>query len=98
QQNTSAAEEMSSTAEELASQAEQLQAAIGYFRLSGDSSAPAGVPSAALPARRNIKQQILAVAPHMAPKSRPANSGGFDIDLGAGEDEFDAEFSRRGAA
>ena len=98
QQNTSAAEEMSSTAEELASQAEQLQAAIGYFRLSGDSSAPAGMPSAALPARRNIKQQILAVAPHMAPKSRPANSGGFDIDLGAGEDEFDAEFSRRGAA
>src|SRR5690606_20199135 len=53
QQNTSAAEEMSSTAEELASQAEQLQAAIGYFRLSGDSSAPAGMPSAALPARRN---------------------------------------------
>ncbi len=99
QQNTSAAEEMSSTAEELASQAEQLQAAIGYFRLSGTASAPAAMPSVTLPARRNIKQQIMAVAPHMAPKSRPANgSGGFDIDLGAGEDEFDAEFSRRGAA
>jgi hypothetical protein len=38
------------------------------------------------------------VAPHMAPKSKPANSGGFDIDLGDGEDEFDAEFTRRGAA
>ncbi len=98
QQNTSAAEEMSSTAEELASQAEQLQAAIGYFRLSGNASASAAMPSVTLPGRRNIKQQIMAVAPHMAPKSRPANSGGFDIDLGDGEDEFDAEFTRRGAA
>ena len=99
QQNTSAAEEMSSTAEELASQAEQLQAAIGYFRISGGAStevAPAAVTAST--ARRNLKQQIIAVSPHMAPRSRPANSGGFDIDLGDGGDEFDAEFTRRGAA
>jgi methyl-accepting chemotaxis protein len=99
QQNTSAAEEMSATSEELASQAEQLQAAISYFRI--DSTiAPVAAANAA-PANE-LKQAILAKAPHMAPrkpaKAKMVNSGGFDLDLDDGHDDLDAEFSRRGAA
>ena len=97
QQNTSAAEEMSATSEELASQAEQLQSAISYFRI--DASA---TPLAAnAPARTaDLKQAILAKAPHMKPRKARANQGGgFDLDLGGGDhDDLDGEFTRRGAA
>ncbi|MBD8065811.1 HAMP domain-containing protein [Devosia sp. PTR5] len=101
QQNTSAAEEMSATSEELASQAEQLQAAIGYFRVDGS-----GMETSVAVARpaNDLKQAILAKAPHMAPrKPAPAGKsrtgGGFDLDLGDdGHDDLDGEFSRRGAA
>jgi methyl-accepting chemotaxis protein len=99
QQNTSAAEEMSATSEELASQAEQLQSAISYFRIDA-SAAPVAI-SRAQPAN-DLKQAILAKAPHMAPrkpaKTKAANSGGFDLDLDDGHDDLDSEFSRRGAA
>ncbi|MBN9334257.1 MAG: HAMP domain-containing protein [Devosia sp.] len=98
QQNTSAAEEMSSTAEELASQAEQLQAAISYFRVDGTSQATVTAPR---PVKgRDLKQAVLAAAPHMtqaASRPRPM-SGGFDLDLDPGADALDGEFSRRGAA
>jgi methyl-accepting chemotaxis protein len=104
QQNTSAAEEMSATSEELASQAEQLQAAISYFRI--DSSAIAEATTAPIPraGKADLKDAILAKAPHMTAKPRPAkpaksrSSGGFDLDLGDGQDELDSEFTRRGAA
>ena len=101
QQNTSAAEEMSATSEELASQAEQLQAAISYFRIDA-SSQPASIRTEAAPAA-DLKQAIMAKAPHMAPrkataKAKPTSSGGFDLDLDDGQDDLDAEFSRRGAA
>ncbi len=101
QQNTSAAEEMSATSEELASQAEQLQSAISYFRIDA-SSMPAASRTEAAPAP-DLKQAILARAPHMTPrksasKAKVASSGGFDLDLDDGHDDLDADFSRRGAA
>nr|WP_230989553.1 methyl-accepting chemotaxis protein [Devosia faecipullorum] len=97
QQNTSAAEEMSATSEELASQAEQLQSAISYFRI----DAGAAPLAAHAPARNaELKQAILAQAPHMKPRKAKANQGGgFDLDLGGGDhDDLDGEFTRRGAA
>ncbi len=99
QQNTSAAEEMSSTAEELASQAEQLQAAISYFRLDAGAAVNTNVAP-----NRDIKAAIMASAPHMALKAKPARSkikagsGGFDLDMGEGADDLDDDFVRRGAA
>jgi methyl-accepting chemotaxis protein len=105
QQNTSAAEEMSATSEELASQAEQLQAAIAYFRL--DQSHAAQVEMTArehAPAKgkasvAHLKRAVLATAPHMkkAVDKAGVSGSGFDLDLGDGQDELDAEF-RRGAA
>ena len=100
QQNTSAAEEMSATSEELASQAEQLQAAISYFRI--DQNAVRAEAPAAAPARPNLREAVLAKAPHMQhrkPSRAPAgNKGGFDLDLGDSHDDLDGEFTRRGAA
>ena len=100
QQNTSAAEQMSATSEELASQAEQLQAAISYFRIDSSAIAAAANRTEAAP---DLKQAIMAKAPHMAPrkpaaKGKAASSGGFDLDLDDGQDDLDADFSRRGAA
>lgn len=105
QQNTSAAEEMSATSEELASQAEQLQAAISYFRIDGrdqsGSSSAAGAPARSkAPARRDMREAVMASAPHMSSRKapRPGKGGGFDLDLDDGHDDLDGEFSRRGAA
>ncbi|ODT79472.1 MAG: hypothetical protein ABS76_20020 [Pelagibacterium sp. SCN 64-44] len=103
QQNTSAAEEMSATSEELASQAEQLQSAIGYFRVDMNAM-PAAANTASAKSSGDLKQAILARAPHMAPrrsggKKASAQGGGFDLDLdGDDHDDLDSEFSRRGAA
>jgi methyl-accepting chemotaxis protein len=105
QQNTSAAEEMSATSEELASQAEQLQTAISYFRIEeragNRAAAPAAKPAKAA-AKPNLHEQVLAAAPHMAPrlsgKARPqAEGGGFDLSLDDEQDELDSAFTRRGA-
>lgn len=101
QQNTSAAEEMSATSEELASQAEQLQAAISYFRIDGraEQATPAPVRSKAKPANKDLRDAIMASAPHIAiRKPAKTNNGGFDLDLDDGHDDLDGEFSRRGAA
>jgi methyl-accepting chemotaxis protein len=101
QQNTSAAEEMSATSEELASQAEQLQSAIAYFRI--DDLRPAANDKGMAPTRKkptvgHLRDAVLAASPHMTRKpTKAASSGGFDLDLGEGSDELDAEF-RRGAA
>jgi methyl-accepting chemotaxis protein len=102
QQNTSAAEEMSATSEELASQAEQLQSAISYFRIDASAMAAAANTAEAKPTAE-LKQAILAKAPHMAPrkgaaKVKAASNGGFDLDLDDGHDDLDADFTRRGAA
>jgi methyl-accepting chemotaxis protein len=101
QQNTSAAEEMSATSEELAGQAEQLQTAISYFRIEERAAArTVGKPSKAA-AKPSLHEQVLAQAPHMAPrangKARPAEGGGFDLALDDEQDELDGAFTRRGA-
>lgn len=103
QQNTSAAEEMSATSEELASQAEQLQAAISYFRIDGRAEHAASAPvttKAKAPAKRDLREAIMASAPHLAARkpAKSGNGGGFDLDLDDGHDDLDGEFSRRGAA
>ena len=103
QQNTSAAEEMSATSEELASQAEQLQSAISYFRLDHGHTAQPAVDRPAAKAKTSVahlKEAVLATAPHMKKPSKAngVNGGGFDLDLGDGQDELDSEFTRRGAA
>ena len=102
QQNTSAAEEMSATSEELASQAEQLQSAISYFRIDGRAEQVSAAPAMArskVPATRDLREAILAGAPHMPTrKSAKSSGGGFDLDLDDGHDDLDGEFSRRGAA
>jgi methyl-accepting chemotaxis protein len=101
QQNTSAAEEMSATSEELAGQAEQLQSAIAYFRLDQshasqvEAATKARAPAKSKASVAHLKETVLAQAPHMRAAAKPA--GGFDLDLGDGTDELDAEF-RRGAA
>ena len=100
QQNTSAAEEMSATSEELASQAEQLQAAISYFRIDASSISAVVNKTEDKP---DLKQAILAKAPHMAPrkpsktKAKATNSGGFDLDLDDAQDDLDGDFTRRSA-
>jgi methyl-accepting chemotaxis protein len=105
QQNTAAAEEMAATSEELAGQAEQLQSAIGFFRLDAAAAArhaakapaKAAAPSAAeAPAGDDLRRAIAERSPHMAP--RRGRKGGFDLDLDAGGDALDAEFTRRSAA
>ncbi len=102
QQNTSAAEEMSATSEELASQAEQLQSAISYFRIDS-KSARSETRAAAAPAQAEtrLRDAVMTKAPHMQSRKqagKPANSGGFDLDLDDTRDDLDGEFTRRGAA
>jgi methyl-accepting chemotaxis protein len=105
QQNTSAAEEMSATSEELASQAEQLQTAISYFRIEERAASRTAIPArpARAAAKPNLHEQVLAQAPHMAPRLNgkaklQAEGGGFDLSLDDEQDELDTAFSRRGAA
>jgi methyl-accepting chemotaxis protein len=101
QQNTSAAEEMSATSEELATQAEQLQAAISYFRIDErqNQRAAAKAAPAKKRAKPDLRDEVLASAPHMASR-KPAgkSSGGFALDLDDAHDDLDGDFSRRGAA
>ncbi len=94
QQNTSAAEEMSATSEELASQAEQLQEAISYFRVD-EKQTRSEAAQAAKSAK--LRDAVIKKAPHMQQKA-PHSKGGFDLDLGEGQDDLDGEFTRRGAA
>ncbi|WP_375691137.1 methyl-accepting chemotaxis protein [Pseudooceanicola sp. LIPI14-2-Ac024] len=82
QENTSASEEMSATAEELSAQAESLRAAIGFFRT--DESAQA-----------EAQRRPAAGKPAGAKRKKPLAGGGFDFDLGAGEDDLDADFMRQ---
>lgn len=102
QQNTSAAEEMSATSEELASQAEQLQAAISYFRVDGraERNEQTAAPARSQASSKDLREAIMANAPHIAPRkaAKAGNGGGFDLDLDDGQDALDGEFSRRGAA
>jgi methyl-accepting chemotaxis protein len=106
QQNTSAAEEMSSTSEELASQAEQLQTAISYFRLNSsqgeavESATRTAAPAKAKARRSEVREAVMAAAPHMTRKSagKANGGGGFELDLGDGHDDLDEQFTRRGAA
>jgi methyl-accepting chemotaxis protein len=105
QQNTAAAEEMAATSEELASQAEQLQSSIAYFRIDAAGASHKASPAAARPAStrrpasaedQELREAIVARAPHM--DSRRPQKGGFSLELDAGGDALDAEFTRRNAA
>jgi methyl-accepting chemotaxis protein len=102
QQNTSAAEQMSATSEELASQAEQLQSAISYFRVDDRQAARSEIPVVVKgkASKASLRSEIMASAPHMAPRKtakRAPTNGGFDLDLEDGHDDLDAEFTRRSA-
>lgn len=105
QQNTAAAEEMAATSEELASQAEQLQSSIAYFRIDAADAAkhasqpaakPASTPRSASSEDRDLREAIVARAPHLS--SRRQQKGGFSLELDTGGDALDAEFTRRSAA
>lgn len=87
QENTSAADEMSTTAEALASQAEQLQASIKFFRVSDDATADAAVFVRA-PAKKAIR---------LVASKETKTKGGFDFDLQENEDELDSNFRPRSA-
>jgi methyl-accepting chemotaxis protein len=97
---------MSATSEELASQAEQLQAAISYFRIDGRAEQASAAPAPAkakskgkAPASRDLREAIMASAPHVAiRKPAKSNGGGFDLDMDDGHDELDGDFTRRSAA
>jgi methyl-accepting chemotaxis protein len=102
QENTSAAEQLSSSASELASQADMLAEAIAFFRTEETAvAAPAAAPKKAAKADGAAKS-----AAKSAPKSGSAkaaaaaaqSAGGFDFDLGTGNDDLDAHFTRRDAA
>ena len=103
QQNSSAAEEMSTTAEELSMQAGELQNAIAYFRIdaAGERSPARAAEPAGKGARQrenHLRQAVATAAPHMKRARRDHAKGGFDLELDAGTDELDAEFTRRDAA
>lgn len=87
QENTAAADEMSTTAESLASQAEQLQASIRFFRVSDDvQSEPTFVARA--PATKAIR---------LVSSTETKRSGGFDFDLRDNADDLDQNFRPRSA-
>lgn len=89
QENTSAADEMSTTAEALASQSEQLQASIKFFLVSDDAqSEPAVFIHNTNPAKKAIRL--------VAGKEAKA-SGGFDFDLRDSADDLDSSFRPRSA-
>ncbi|EYD76550.1 methyl-accepting chemotaxis sensory transducer [Rubellimicrobium mesophilum DSM 19309] len=87
QENTSAAEEMSSAAEQLAGQAEALRTSMGFFQTGQDIAGPAALPEA----RPRQPQPAL---PRNVRSGRRGAGGGFDLDMGPGEDELDAQFVR----
>ena len=87
QENTSAADEMSTTAEALASQAEQLQASIKFFRVSDDAPAESPVFKRT-PANKAIR---------LVANAETKQQGGFDFDLRDSEDDLDNSFRARSA-
>lgn len=87
QENTSAADEMSTTAEALASQAEQLQASIKFFRVSDDAQAESPVFKRT-PANKAIR---------LVANAETKQQGGFDFDLRDSEDDLDNSFRARSA-
>ena len=87
QDNTSAADEMSTTAEALASQAEQLQTSIKFFRVADDVASDPGVFVRA-PVKKNIR---------LVSSTRTRPSGGFDFDLRDSSDDLDSSFRPRSA-
>jgi methyl-accepting chemotaxis protein len=101
---------MSATSEELATQAEQLQAAISYFRVderqsgraeSKAAKAPVSHIGKAKPSKSDLRDAVMASAPHMAQRKAAGKSnggGGFALDLDDGRDELDGEFARRSVA
>ncbi|SFD72505.1 methyl-accepting chemotaxis protein [Roseivivax sediminis] len=78
QENTAASEELSSTAEELAAQADTLRTAMAFFRLSAG----------------DVPKPAATASPPAQPRKATGPKAGFDFDMGAGEDELDAEFVR----
>jgi methyl-accepting chemotaxis protein len=109
QQNASASEEVSSTSEELSAQAERLQEVISFFRIdtNGTHSTPHKIAAKSTDAAVNkLRKKADAmrsatgkdsVAPKHGvrkPAFKKVANGGFGLDMGAHEDELDAEFER----
>ncbi len=92
QQNTSAAEEMSSTAEELSSQADQLTSAISYFRLDTSGRAMQSPVRTAQSTRNPVGAMQARLK--SATGTLQGSGGGFDLNLGDGEDDTDRQFIR----
>ncbi|WP_438270251.1 methyl-accepting chemotaxis protein [Rubellimicrobium arenae] len=87
QQNSAASEQVSTTAEQLAQQADALRATVAFFRTAdGDvvAAAPAPVAPAKVAARSSAR--------------RPTRPVGFALEMGPGQDELDAHFTRAGRA
>ncbi len=92
QQNTSASEEMSSSATELASQSDALAAAVEFFKV--DEGHPGVIIG-----NGRMRPATAKAAPKPAKARKPVrDDGGFDFDLDAEADDFDAKFKRRDAA
>jgi methyl-accepting chemotaxis protein len=107
QQNASASEEVSSTSDELSAQAERLQEVISFFRIdSHDAHAAPHITKATDAAVSQLRKKADAmrvaskssVAPKHSVMRKPTlkkvANGGFGLDMGAHEDELDAEFER----
>ncbi|MBM2320536.1 MULTISPECIES: methyl-accepting chemotaxis protein [Marivita] len=89
QENTSAADEMSTTAEALASQSEQLQASIKFFLVSDDAQSEPAV----FVRNTNLAKKAIRLVGGKEAKS----SGGFDFDLRDSADDLDSSFRPRSA-
>jgi methyl-accepting chemotaxis protein len=94
QENTSAAEEMSTSAAELASQADSLAQTMEFFKTEELVTAATVVVNNG---RMRPAQPMRAHAKLAKPAAAP-DHGGFDFDLGSGEDEDDRRFKRRDVA
>jgi methyl-accepting chemotaxis protein len=93
QQNASAAEEMASTTEELTGQSDQLVSALGFFRTSEGTHAPASRPTEGKPvaALGKLKE---AVTHDAASGLKKAGKSGVSLKMRETGDHLDKEFER----
>ncbi len=89
QQNASASEEMASTSEELSSQAEQLQDSISFFKVDMAASSKLRKPQPHISQATMPSPQATSKVKKMA-----VTGGGLDLDMTAGNDKLDNDFTR----
>jgi methyl-accepting chemotaxis protein len=93
QQNAAASEEMSTGSDALSSQAEVLQNAVSFFKLGGKRE-QSRYPAAT--ARKKIYPPKATMRKEVAGITKPGNDGGFDIEIGTGNqgsDHHDNDFT-----